>query len=358
MRRVNDVVSTLPKRLLILCVDRDNDLGERLGIPTPVVGRDNIIKVALQYILRYPDDSDANAMFGAVQLYDSLASTMGRENVEVAVVAGASGDDVMSDMKLMSEVDKLLEGFDADGIIVVSDGPSDEVVIPMLQSRRPVISVKRIVVKQTRGVEEFAVLTRYYVGKLVSEPRYRRYVMGIPGLLLLLYGVFSNVPSYIQVLFSTSISIILGLLLLIYGFNIHRDLLRIMRRYEITFFVGALSVFLAIIYTITTTYVLHSPLYLTGVMGIFNFMGIIVASILIVNSLEIYLKLKARPYGRLAAAILVSSFLFIVAGDLYTYLYLGLNIFKLIMDLVIYTSIGVVSLIAIGIVRRRGKSPH
>ncbi|WP_243681106.1 DUF373 family protein [Vulcanisaeta souniana] len=69
-------MSSLVRRVIVLCVDRDNDVGERLGVPTPIIGRGNVLKVATEYILRYPDDSDANAMFGAVQLYDTLISTL------------------------------------------------------------------------------------------------------------------------------------------------------------------------------------------------------------------------------------------------------------------------------------------
>ncbi|WP_243668288.1 DUF373 family protein [Vulcanisaeta sp. JCM 16161] len=70
-------MSKLVRRLIVLYVDRDNDVGERLGVPTPIIGRGNVLKVATEYILRYPDDSDANAMFGAIQLYDTLISTFG-----------------------------------------------------------------------------------------------------------------------------------------------------------------------------------------------------------------------------------------------------------------------------------------
>ncbi|WP_069808228.1 DUF373 family protein [Vulcanisaeta thermophila] len=346
------------RRILVLCVDRDNDVGERLGIPTPVIGRENILKVATQYILRYPDDSDTNAMFGALQLYDSLISTLGPENVEVALVTGTSAEDVTADMKLMNEVDKVLMNFDADGIIVVSDSPTDEVVVPMLQSRRPVVSVRRIIVKQTKGFEEFAVLARYYVGKLLGEPRYRRYVLGLPGIIIFIYGVFYSIWSYLppiaRTLIVSSISLFLGLVFLVYGFNIHESLLRFMRSYDVTFFISALSIFFLIAYLASSYYVLHQPIPLWGPVNVFDLVGLITAATLSVNSVEVYVKSRVVPLGRVAADILLTSFFILVAGDLVEFMVTGrVGIFELIYVLVIYMVIGFVTLSVIGILRNR-----
>nr|WP_243666456.1 DUF373 family protein [Vulcanisaeta sp. JCM 16159] len=38
-------MSKLVRRLIVLYVDRDNDVGERLGVPTPIIGRNNVLKV-------------------------------------------------------------------------------------------------------------------------------------------------------------------------------------------------------------------------------------------------------------------------------------------------------------------------
>ncbi|MFP3211895.1 MAG: DUF373 family protein, partial [Thermoproteus sp.] len=39
-------------RVLVLYVDRDGDL-KQAGINTPVVGRDNVLRLGIQYILRH-----------------------------------------------------------------------------------------------------------------------------------------------------------------------------------------------------------------------------------------------------------------------------------------------------------------
>ncbi|PLC68338.1 hypothetical protein B7L70_03830 [Vulcanisaeta sp. EB80] len=345
------------RRLIVLYVDRDNDVGERLGVPTPIIGRNNILKVATEYILRYPDDSDANAMFGAIQLYDSLTSTLGPNNVEVAVVTGTSSEDITADMKILNEVDKILQTFDADGFVVVSDGPSDEVIVPLIQSRRPVVSIRRIVVKQTRGFEEFAVLARYYIGKLFGEPRYRRYVLGLPGALLLIYGAFYGmwpyIPTFIRTMVISSITLLLGAAFILYGFSLHESLLRFIRMYEITFFISALSIFFDIVYVLSTYYILHQEIPLWGALNLFDLLGLVVAAILTVNVLEVYMKYRVKPFGRIAADVLLSSFFVIVASDLVGYMFGKVGTYTLLYTLMIYTVIGLITLFTLGILRRR-----
>ena len=41
-----DVEATTANKLLVICIDRDDDLGRKTGIPTPVVGRDACIEAA------------------------------------------------------------------------------------------------------------------------------------------------------------------------------------------------------------------------------------------------------------------------------------------------------------------------
>ena len=60
------------KRILILCVDRDGDLGAKAEIKTPVIGRDENLNAAVALALRDPEEPDANAMFEAVRVHDRL----------------------------------------------------------------------------------------------------------------------------------------------------------------------------------------------------------------------------------------------------------------------------------------------
>ena len=60
------------ERILVLCVDRDDDLGMKAGIKTPILGRKDNVDAATSLALRDPEEADANAMFEAVRIYDNL----------------------------------------------------------------------------------------------------------------------------------------------------------------------------------------------------------------------------------------------------------------------------------------------
>lgn len=180
-------------RILVLCVDRDNDVGETLGIATPVVGEENVLRVALEYILRRPEDSDSNALFAAVQTYRDLVKKGYNGRVEVALLAGTAEEGVEADMKILRELDEVLSKGAFSGAILVSDGPTDEAVAPLVQSRLPLLSIRRVIVQQSRGVEETFVLMVNYMKKLFTEDKYRKYSLGLTGVFLISYVILSTV---------------------------------------------------------------------------------------------------------------------------------------------------------------------
>jgi putative membrane protein len=169
-------------KLLVLCIDRDNDIGSKGGIDTPIVGRDACINAGTRLALEDPEDADSNAIFGAVKIYEELVSK-GYE-AEVAVVAGKFNRGVEADEKISLEVKSILEKYRADGAVIVSDGEDDETILPVIQSRVPVISVRRVIIRHSRSVEySYAVLGRY-LRMLVYDSQYSKFFLGVPGILL------------------------------------------------------------------------------------------------------------------------------------------------------------------------------
>jgi len=211
----------IKNRILILCVDRDGDIETKAGIKTPLLGRTSNLDAAVSLALRDPEEPDANAMFEAVRLYDRLQSEkQPEENFEVATISGSELGGVGADRKLVSELSNLLTSFSASEIILVTDGYSDEAILPLVESRVPVSSVRRIVVKHSESIEETAALFSRYLRLIWENPRYARLALGIPGLLFLLYGIFyimQRVDYYL-----ISIVLILGGVLLFKGFGVDR----------------------------------------------------------------------------------------------------------------------------------------
>src|SRR4030043_1918777 len=130
-------------RILILCVDRDGDLEAKAGIKTPVLGRTANLDAAVSLALRDPEEPDANAMFEAVRLHDRMQNEKKpEETFEVATISGLEGGGVGADRKLVAELGKELGSFAANEVILVSDGYSDEAILPLVESRVPVSSVR------------------------------------------------------------------------------------------------------------------------------------------------------------------------------------------------------------------------
>lgn len=223
----------IPKRLLILCVDRDDDIGEYTRVETPIVGRDAVLKSAIKFAIQRPEDSDSNALFAAIQQFDRIRKVVGPENCEIAVIAGTPEEGIEADMKILSELDKVLGKFSAEAVVLISDGPTDEQVIPLIQSRLPVISVRRVVVQQSRGIEESFVLVTGYLKKLFTEPKYRKYSLGIPGILMFIQAFLSvlGISSY----FWHIIPMFLGLAFVYKGFALDEKIKEAYSQYPITF---------------------------------------------------------------------------------------------------------------------------
>jgi putative membrane protein len=210
------------KRILILCVDRDGDLESKAGIKTPLMGRTANLDSAVTLALRDPEEPDANAMFEAVRLHDRLQSEKKPGEIfEVATISGSELGGVGADRKLVAELGSLLDSFNASEVILVTDGYTDEAVLPLVQSRVPVSSIRRIVIKHSESIEETAALFSRYLKLIWENPRYARVALGIPGLLLFLYAVLSIV-GVSSTTYLVAIILILGSVLLIKGFGVDR----------------------------------------------------------------------------------------------------------------------------------------
>ncbi len=222
------------KRVLILCVDRDGDLRTKTEVKTPVVGREENLNAAVALALKDPEEPDANAMFEAIRLYDRLTSEGKPEEVfEVATIAGSELGGVGADRKIVSELKELLGSFSANEVILVTDGYSDEAVLPLIESRVPVSSVRRIVVKHSESIEETAALFTRYLKMIAENPRYSRIALGLPGLLLLILGILTifNLLYYYWIAFV----FVLSMFMLLKGFGVDKmakDFVQWIREYS------------------------------------------------------------------------------------------------------------------------------
>ena len=213
-----DVKATTANKLLVICIDRDDDLGRKTGIPTPVVGRDACIEAAQRLALEDPEDADSNSIFYAVKTYEDLVSK--GYNAQVITVTGVENRGVQADEKIASQIKSVLKKFSANGAVIVSDGEDDEMVIPVVQNVIPVISVQRVVMQVSRTIEHSYAVFGKFLKLIMYNPKYSKFFLGVPGILLLIGGI-GAVTGYNAEIFAVLVTI-LGGAFLIRAFDIDK----------------------------------------------------------------------------------------------------------------------------------------
>jgi putative membrane protein len=217
-------MSATQERVLVLSVDRDGDLERKARIKSPVSGRAEVMTAATSLAVADPEEADANALFAAVREYDKLVEQ--EVPCEVAAVCGMEENGYKADRKIRREVEALLSKQQYSGIMLISDGAEDELIIPIIQTLKPIVSVRRVVVKHSRSVEENYMVLGRYLRMLVFDPRYSKWAVGIPGVILLFAGILVLLgEAYLATL---SILMTIGVAFLVRGFNIDRFVAGIM----------------------------------------------------------------------------------------------------------------------------------
>lgn len=166
--------------LLIICVDRDDDIGRKTGAETPIIGREKVEEIAHEFGVTDPEDSDLNALFQAMQIYDEEEG-----EAEIVVLTGSSKHHRNPDRAIARQLEEVLTELDASSAIVVTDGAEDEGVIPIVESRLKIDGVRRTVVRQAQNLEN-----AYHVLKqLLRDPETRGTILIPLGILLMLFPI-------------------------------------------------------------------------------------------------------------------------------------------------------------------------
>ena len=176
-------------RILVMSVDRDDDIGRKLDMKGPLVGKDKVLKVATNLSLKDPEDSDSNALFGTVKLFEELKV---KYQAEIAVLTGHANRGIDADREIAKQLTKVLDKKPSDFVVLVTDGADDEHVIPIIQSHIPILSVKRIIVKQSERLESGYYKIKDFIKETLENPKFARLVFGLPAIALLLYALLGE----------------------------------------------------------------------------------------------------------------------------------------------------------------------
>lgn len=234
------------EKILVITVDRDNDIGRKAGINNMVLGREPILKAAQKFALADPTDSDMNAIYQAVKTMDELTDEY---NVQVALLVGDEDVGVKSDKKITDQLKKALKEFPADAAVLVSDGAEDEHIIPIIQSFVPIISVNRVIVRQAEELESSYFKIKDFINETLDNPKYARLFFGLPAIIMILWAFFGAEGWRAVVGFLGVYLLIKGFKLEDYVYNAVNELTTSFARRRFAFFIYVVSIAFAILGT-------------------------------------------------------------------------------------------------------------
>jgi putative membrane protein len=170
-------------RTLVLTVDRDNDLGIKTAIRGPVVGRRQVLTAALKLGIADPEESDTNAILGALSQHDNLNEISSEEDeVEIAILTGDEKVGIRSDRAIAAQL-------------------------------------------ESKGIEG----TYYYIVKALEDPKWRAKIMIPVGLVLAILGLGIMLPQEIGGVVIGALPLVSGLYIFSKGAGIETTVNRVIQ---------------------------------------------------------------------------------------------------------------------------------
>ena len=174
-----------------MTVDRDNDLGVKAGIRGPVIGRKATLTAALKLGIADPEESDTNAILGALNHHDKLVeNAQGDDEIQIALLTGDVRVGPRSDRAIAMQLDEVIQEFQPDSAVLITDGADDEASLPIITSRVRVDHVEKVIVRQSKGIES----TYYYIAKAIDDPRWRAKLLVPVAIFLMILGLGLIIP--------------------------------------------------------------------------------------------------------------------------------------------------------------------
>ncbi|SFL04268.1 putative membrane protein [Halogranum rubrum] len=233
---------------LVVCVDRSNDISRKAGLELPVAGWEAVHALVTDVGLADPEDSSVNCLLESLRVARDLRDE--QEEAVVAVVGGVGDSLVGTDRSVAAQLDDLIERYDLDSAIVVIDSAQDERIVPIVESRLPIHSVDRVVVRQAHDIES----TYYLLKQFLGDEELRSTVLVPLGIgLLLLPLLLTQFGPQVAL---AALASLLGAVLLYKGLAIDDRLATAVERARDALYSGQVSI---------VTYVVAAGLALVGV---------------------------------------------------------------------------------------------
>ncbi|KZN24884.1 hypothetical protein A4G99_06815 [Haladaptatus sp. R4] len=168
---------------LVVCVDRNDDIGRKTGLEMPVAGWEAVQALVTDVGLADPEDSSVNCLLEALRVARDLRDE--DEESMVAVISGTADTRVGADRAVAAQLDDLIAEHHPDSTIIVIDSAEDERLVPIVESRVRVDAVDRVVVRQARDIES----TYYLLKQFLADEELRQTVLVPTGIALIAFPV-------------------------------------------------------------------------------------------------------------------------------------------------------------------------
>ena len=241
---------------LVICIDRSGAIGRATNVPMPVAGWEAVRSLVTDAGLSDPEDASVNCLLESLRVARDLRDE--REESVVAVVSAESDTAVGADRSIAAQLDDLVDRYDPRAAVVVVDSAEDEQVLPIVESRIPVDSVDRVVVRQARDIES----TYYLLKQFLADEQLRSTILVPFGVALLLLPALFYWFSPAEAV--AGVAGLLGAALLYKGLAIDRFVAGMPERVREALYAGQVSI---------VTYVVAAGLALVG-----GFFGVLAAS--------------------------------------------------------------------------------
>jgi putative membrane protein len=138
-------------------------------------------------------------------------------------------------------MDRIMTELSPTSCVLISDGASDEELVPIIRSRLKIDSTKIVFIKQAKELEK----TYFVLLEKLKDPYFAKTIFGVPGILLILFAL----SSYLQLGWEP-VAIILGVYLLFRIFGIDDAIAGVINDFRFSFertswigYIGAVAVF-------------------------------------------------------------------------------------------------------------------
>ena len=307
-------------KTLVLNVYRDDDFGRKAKVKGPIIGYAANLEAANKLGETDPEDSDLNAIFYAISIYNQLKKE--NKNVEIATITGHIHVGFKSDEILAKQLEEVIDKTGVQDVILISDGAEDEHILPIIQSRIKITSINRVSVKQSRELED----TYYRVMKILEDEKVlKQFVLPI-ALVLIVWAFFAIIG--MSGSGSGAIILTLGLFLLIRVFGWEKNIGMMWEDIKSGFLTGKLSIYTYIlsvviliafgIYAYTNAYTAEDITTDFWAIPTINFIlsvipGIVISGLIVIfgRSVDVYVRDKKVPlsYQMVPFSILASGFI-------------------------------------------------